>query len=558
MTVKEKSARDVGYSLNKDVIFDHIQGIYIENFRSFKNREIKLGRYLTVITGKNGTMKSSLLGLIAHPFSSPNDAKDSFGKALKTDMRHIFKLSFSSDDETFVYYLKAKTNTNKEFAEKVKLYPRAKEDRFRVTVGRDHSEGLGNFFLNTSFIGLNRLYPIIDTKAVASKDSEDDRLSKDDQEWIGNAYNYVIQKSTFAKTEKVSDSITKATYGPVQTYYNFETMSSGEDNLGAIFNKMIAFSKNRKFEDNKGLNGILCIDEIEASLHPVSQTRLVSFLKKWAYKNNVQVVITTHSLYVIEHCIDLQNKYKDGTTDIVLNNISTVSVGSDNNYNVMINPSYDVLYKELTYKDAEEVDALNHKVNLIVEDSEAKDYINQILFRKKHIKDSFTFMYNLDDGIHKGDGWKTLVGLAKKAKKLLKDSIIIVDPDVTDEALKGCDSEYIFKIPDIDSLSLPIEKRIVFFIHNLEGDDEFFAKIKKEKGFLTTTILDKGIDISNIKTQSTANYKRWVTDNRVFFDEALRMYIKRNRTIFNEFEKRLVERINSRRKRYSLPPIVGK
>lgn len=63
-----KTAETLGYSNNKDVKFKYITGIYIQNFRSLKNRTLKLGKYMTVITGKNGTMKSSLMGLIAHPF----------------------------------------------------------------------------------------------------------------------------------------------------------------------------------------------------------------------------------------------------------------------------------------------------------------------------------------------------------------------------------------------------------------------------------------------------------------------------------------------------------
>lgn len=92
-----KTARRVGYTDNKDVKFEYIRGITIKKFRSLKNRNLNLGKYLTVITGKNGTMKSSLLGLLAHPFSSPTNAKDLYGHPLKTDMKDVFKLSLTKD-----------------------------------------------------------------------------------------------------------------------------------------------------------------------------------------------------------------------------------------------------------------------------------------------------------------------------------------------------------------------------------------------------------------------------------------------------------------------------
>ena len=61
---KTRTAESLGYKNYKDVSFQHISGIHIEHFRSLINRDIKLGKYLTLITGKNGTMKSSILGLI--------------------------------------------------------------------------------------------------------------------------------------------------------------------------------------------------------------------------------------------------------------------------------------------------------------------------------------------------------------------------------------------------------------------------------------------------------------------------------------------------------------
>lgn len=67
----EKTAKECGYKTNKEVKFKKINSIFIKNFRTLKDREIILGSNITLISGKNGTMKSSILGLIAHPFSSP-------------------------------------------------------------------------------------------------------------------------------------------------------------------------------------------------------------------------------------------------------------------------------------------------------------------------------------------------------------------------------------------------------------------------------------------------------------------------------------------------------
>ena len=46
-----------------------IEKVHIRKFRKFIDLEIKCGKKLTVIAGQNGTQKTTLLGLLAHPFS---------------------------------------------------------------------------------------------------------------------------------------------------------------------------------------------------------------------------------------------------------------------------------------------------------------------------------------------------------------------------------------------------------------------------------------------------------------------------------------------------------
>lgn len=67
---------------------------------------------------------------------------------------------------------------------------------------------------------------------------------------------------------------------------------------------MIAFKRN--ILSNNALQGIFCIDEFDASLHPVAQVRLFDFIYNWAKRNNIQVIATTHSLFLVKHFIDKQ------------------------------------------------------------------------------------------------------------------------------------------------------------------------------------------------------------------------------------------------------------
>ena len=139
------------------------------------------------------------------------------------------------------------------------------------------------------------------------------------------------------------------------------------------------------------------------------------------------MVVTTHSLYLIDYCLGLQ---KDAYTseEIVINDISTRQVGSDHNYHIKINPDFKEIRKELTY---DEDKFSLYKVNLICEDKVAKNALRKII-KKRNILNNVEFIYDIS-GIE-GSSWKSLISLAKNGKKLLEDSIIILDPDVPQEA----------------------------------------------------------------------------------------------------------------------------
>lgn len=539
---QDNSARANGYSNNKDVLFKYIDGISIQKFRSLNNKTIKLGKHITLITGKNGTMKSSILGLIAHPFVTQNNAKDLYGKELKSDMQNVFKLSFEKDKHTYTYFINGVTSNDKKISESVRLYPRKKESRFRVTVGRDNSAGLGAFYLNTSYMNLKRLFPIIDTNA---KVIEDD-LKDIEKKWIADAYNNIMQRTAYSKIETVSDNNQKNTCGPADSYYDFNSISSGEDNLGAILFKMLAFVRNKKSHDF--LQGIFCIDEFEASLHPVAQVRLFDFLRRWSEKHKIQTIVTTHSLYLIDHCLKLQSESEEMKDNITLNNISTMQVSDDNNFNIMINPDYKTIYRELTYKNVNETSL--YKVLIVCEDDIAKNFIKKIL-KSREIKNNIEFLSNVSE--RTGSSWTGLISLVKNGKRLLDDVILILDPDVEQKNIDRCKFRYITKIPDVENQLFSIERRIIKYILNLSGDDNIFKN--EEKTAIQAKLSDFDISKRNIDTAKSENLKKWQAKNLKFFQKALGSYINANREIFDNFVDDILLLINEKRSNRALPPL---
>lgn len=284
MEIEEyKVKEENGYNENKDIVIKKIDGIKLNDFRGIKNETIELGDFITVLAGKNGTMKSTILGLLAHPFSSPNNAKDVLGNPLKTNLSDVFRLSPVKDNKKYSYNMYLTDVNDKKIKEIVRVWYYEKDNRFRIFVGEKNIKGVGNFWLNTCYINLKRLFPMVDTKA---KVKDDISFSNDDAEFIFKQYQSIFQRTTFQNSEVVSQNKIKDTLGPNDTYYDFNSISSGEDNLGNIIIKLLAFKNNQL--DNEGLNGILCIDELEASMHPVAQEKLFNSLYTFAKKYKIQ------------------------------------------------------------------------------------------------------------------------------------------------------------------------------------------------------------------------------------------------------------------------------
>lgn len=534
----EIPAKQYGYESNKEVKFRKYNGIYIEKFRSLKNCYIKLGSNLTVLSGKNGTMKSAILGLIAHPFNSPNDAKDLVGTPLKTTISNVFKMSKIYDNQKYEYYLDLediKGNTIHEYVSmyylKNKLTKEA--ERLRVVVGRKRGKGDGNFNLNTAYINFKRLFPIIDTD---SEEKTENNMLQEDKDFIKNAYLKIFQKTDYGNATLISDGRNKETFAPSNSNYNFEAISSGEDNLGHILLKMLAFKN--YCQGNDFLQGVFCIDEVEASLHPIAQDNLIDFLLDFSKKYNIQIVVTTHSLSLVNHVIEKQNLMNNGKDKICLNTIST-RFTDNGEYNIITNPDYNQAYTELTLKDKSS--STREKVFVILEDDVEKQLFNLVI-RNREAKKYMKRISNLTN-FSKGNSFTFLSKLAKNAEELLKNAIIIFDADVK-ESLDNYRTS-VYKMPSLYGLCL--EAEIIKYIFELPGDAKFFRECNKEKQSFINDFAQKDIinfEISFLESNSK-RCKNWKNSDKNFI-KYVRIYVKENRSIFDSFEKSIYKDINEK------------
>ncbi|MBB6604205.1 AAA family ATPase [Bacillus sp. FSL M8-0266] len=514
------SRKELGLS-NKDIKVKKISGINIKKFRNMgKDSTIDLANRITLVSGHNGTMKSTLIGLCVQPFNS--DVNDIFGSPLKTNFREIFRLSSEYDKERYEYDVFIEDTEGLSVKIPVYTKPRSKSDpNIRIVTG-GNTKGDGNLIFNTNYLNLNRLYSIHSSDAIPVI------LNLTDQEknFISKFYNTVLIKDSYNSIESVqgkgtANASSKKTFGPKNSHYNFESISSGEDNLGRIAISLISFMRAAEKNKNKDLyNGIFCIDEIEASLHPVAQINLFNFLYKWSGKYKVQILVNSHSLPLIRHAIQLAQSGQEITT-YYLSSLYSEDV------QVKRNHPYESIYKELTFDFESKVKI--PKVDVLCEDKLAINFIKRLVTSQQVLRRVNFIVPDENEGLP----YNLLIKLCRNTSAFMASTIIVFDADVPNTALsKVKKDDNIIQLPN-KTLKLPIEKLFVKYLLDTEKNDTlFFSKIKKPKDHIISTLIEENInpsiisDINKFRDIDTKRYKKWFSNNQDIVNKVFNTFVK--------------------------------
>lgn len=549
-----KRKAELDLSNNKDIAIQSILGIRIKSFRSLKEQSLILGEHVTVLSGRNGTMKTSLMGLLAHPFSS--EAKDAFGNDLKTPLQQVFKLSPNFDKEDYFYDMRLRTRDEEVLSEPVSLYyVENNTNRHRIVVSGSE-KGDGNFLYNTSFLNLKRLFPLVDTKAVPATDRTI-CLSTTEAADLKDFYENIFPSSDYEAFIPVHEKKVKSTFAlsGITARYDWHSISSGEDNLGAIFNRLIGFQRAFTKGQNLG-NGILCIDEFESSLHPVAQLRLFEYLYRWSAKYKVQIVISTHSLHLIQD-LYLRHAANLSTGRIIINFVSKSSASEDN-FPILHNPDYELAYKELTLSSPKKV-ATARKVRVFCEDENAIHFAKRMI-KSQDVLSAVEFHSSLDpNGGKIGTSWSALRKLCVEYPLLLEGSLALFDADVgKSELAKIKNSDHYLVLPDADSLA--IERRIVVFIIAMNNNDAFFSKFGREReaflmDFKAANIRSLSIaDITDANKTPIERCKAWADSDKAAFKRYVTYYCDKS-VMRDAFRAMFIEKINKINAQHGLPKI---
>lgn len=308
---------------------------YIRNWRKLKNLELDIADRITLISGQNGVGKSNLLSLFAAGSGTPisfqalNKKKllkpefDSFfhinTEELDKNYFIVLEYSFKKGDIEKVFYKKLRLKNDTNSNRSIRIIPETICYNGNMNSNRSAAENLKSELaigkearvpLPTCFLSISRLFPLGET-ASASKGIRANAKDYSDyynkyQEW----YNMVLPNSITIGTSSFEE-INKPVTTNKSYYMNLMsttplTQSVGQDNLGCIISALLDFYI--LYKTNIYSSGILCIDEIDVSLHPDAQIKLINLLESFSKKYNIQIIISSHSLTVIKEVLKLKKR----------------------------------------------------------------------------------------------------------------------------------------------------------------------------------------------------------------------------------------------------------
>lgn len=501
-----------------------IKSIDIKKFRGFQDLSFGLGKNITVIAGQNGTQKTTLLGILSQPFTITDKdnplsgEKPLCGGNYKSLFSEKFKLSEEFDiPQGHEWTLKLENELEPEFTVE-SIRRDAKKPGIRFWKKGDRSKGSGYIQLPVIYLSLSRLFPIGEDASIGS--SDEITLSQQEFEFYQEWHNKIllIPDVEMMRVDYLA-SKQKNTLGANTSFYDWRLNSAGQDNIGKILLAILSFRRLQEKHREVYKGGILAIDELDATLYPASQIKLVEALRVFSSRYRIQIVFTTHSLSILEKLCGLQaDKKISGQVNVIYLqkvNSSVVAVESI---------SYESIKNRLNVVLSENPKSI--RVPIFSEDEEARIFCKALL--KRRSRDLAYLECKL--------GCENLLELARKQIVGFRfpESLIILDGDVRGSAAKMRSMSQHKNFLILPGEKSP-ERLIAEFLYSLPDDSEIWRSINPDysKQFVFKNFSRGEIESSREKA------KEWFSQQKDYWGKnctkIINPWIERNSGIVDSF-----------------------
>ena len=289
-----------------------IKHAHIDKFRAIENLDFDLGQKITAVVGHNGTMKTTILGILSQTFTITKDhpmvgEKTIDGYNFHSQFSEKFKMTKKDVAGEHQWHLDFYDGIYKNNSFEAKSIWRDKAKgiiRFWSTEGRGADMNYPQ--IPVYYISLKRVTPIGEEKEVEVISE----LSEEENRFLAIEYREIISDSSkdILSVESIS-SKNKHSAAIHTDQYDALTISAGQDNIAKLLLAVLSFKRLKDKFQNDYKGGIILIDEIESTLHPSAQQRLIKRMYKYASDYKIQFIFTTHSPSVIKSAFfDKYNK----------------------------------------------------------------------------------------------------------------------------------------------------------------------------------------------------------------------------------------------------------
>lgn len=533
-----------------------IKEINIKAYKKLKNIKLEFSKKINIISGTNGTCKTSLLHIISNSFQEVNKGCDWLKN--QSCLPIIKKLNKITNAKIETLNKGDKIYNNPAPNEKGSLFTINYYNHASMDFRRHNSKSSNRYsikpyykvkqndslpFCPVIYLGLTRLFPFGEYQNEEQITNLNINLPEDYKIELINLYNLLTGISIDSYNPQIiGDFKSRHDFSSKVEGIDSNTISAGEENLLILLTSIVSLKYYSDcYKDNQQKESVLLIDEIDATLHPSLMFKFLNVLEDYCDKYSIQIVCTTHSLALIEYVIEKK-----------MNLIYLID-----NINSIVNMACPDIFKIKMYLNNlchTDIYA-NKKIPIFSEDEQARDFIN-ILFEYFYEKnDDFKLIRNYFYLVEASIGATVLRGVFKD-EYLLKSSlqsICILDGDQSED--KNFD---IICLPGDESPETMIMKYAIILF---EKNESFWEDQSSQspmalgytKVFFRDTILPdiKSIEekISRTTTEGKTTKgmrrelnKKIYTDHNVFFKKILKYWVhdSENKEIIDRFYNNII------------------
>lgn len=495
-------------------------------YRKLKDIKLQFTDNINIIAGTNGTCKSSILHLISNSYKPNPDVKlsnDSILKMIKS-INKIFNPKIESltrgDKE---YNDPAIGVTGTLFTTKYDTFSldfrrhntrSTKNQNARFAIKPKYRPGQAEKLPWTPIIYLG-LFRLLTYGEWAGEDKLSNKINKlPDQylEEICNIYkNFTDYKISFSgKMNDFNKIKNKAEFSTANDGIDSNTISAGEDNLLTIIISLVSLKALYETQELE-YNSILLIDEIDASLHPEFQIKLLKLFKQYSEDYKIQIFFTTHSFSLIEYSLDK----KIGNLIYLVDQVNKVDQ--------LKSPTMSSINALLRNDIVNNINKIG-KIPVILEDDQAKEFFDILLniYDNNNPQNIHTFFHVVEAKLSS----QAIMSLAKDTylRQSSLNTLYIVDGDVNKNDLKLANN--LFSLPGKQS---PEELVFQYLVGKLQEDDSFWKKddilqLGYTKKYVKDNILTEIFERDHKLEEETSTHGLRRTLNKTIFNNHIEFW----------------------------------